>query len=202
MASRFSWNDGLHESFWGARPPGSARTSLQKDSLPISRFYFIGLQDDGNGNSTSQPPQERDRTGMSSSHSTDKLTTAHKNHLQAFSTQLCLSSNKVLETTHPFPALWGASVEAHRVPRASCRGSRPLRAHLCPVARMHIGGPAEPTRGHPRETPLQAATELGRISGARSSCVSQPADGRGNSVPQIAQVADRASRDFPSTQTA
>lgn len=107
MTPGFSWNDGLHERFRGAWPPGSARTSLQEDSLPISRLYFIGLQDDGNGNCRSQPPQGKDLNGMSSSHSTDKLATAQKTHLQAFSTQLCLSSTNVLETTHPFPALLG-----------------------------------------------------------------------------------------------
>lgn len=202
MTTRFSWNDGLHERFWGAWPPGSARTSLQEDSLPISRLYFIGLQDDGNGNSQSQPPQGRDLNGMSSSRSMDKLTTVHKTHLQAFSTQLCLSSINMLETTHPFPALWGASVETCGGPQAMCHGKHPLHALLCPVARMHVDGTIQPMHNHLQGILLQAAMKLGHISGAQSSYVSQPADGRGNSVPQIAQVADRPSRDFPSTHTA
>lgn len=84
MTPRFSWDDGLHERFRGAWPPGRARISLQEDSLPIPCLYLTGLQDDGNGNSRSQPPQERDLNGMSPSHSADKLTTVGKNHLQAF----------------------------------------------------------------------------------------------------------------------
>lgn len=58
------------------------------------------------------------------------------------------------------------------------------------------------THSHLQGILLQAAIELSHISGARSSYVSQPADGRGNSVPQIVQVADRAFGDFPSTHTA
>ena len=83
-----------------------------------------------------------------------------------------------------------------------CHGKHPLHALLCSIAGMHIGGTAEPAHSHLQGILLQAAVELGHISGARSSYVSQPADGRGNSVPQIAQVADRASRDFPSPHTA
>ena len=95
---------------------GSGVLGLQAVPEPHSRstahqfhvcIYFAGLQDDGNGNSSSQPPQGRDLNGMSSSHSTDKLTTVHKTYLQAFSTQVCLSSINVLETTHHFPVLWG-----------------------------------------------------------------------------------------------
>lgn len=81
-------------------------------------------------------------------------------------------------------------------------GKHPLRTLLYPTARTHTGGTAEPVHGHLQGILLQAAMELGHISGAQSSYVSQPADSRGNSVPQIAQVADRASRDFPSTHTA
>lgn len=103
----------------------SARTSLQEDSLPTSRLYFIGLQDDGNGNSRSQPPQQRDPNGTSSSHSAHRPPTLRKTHLQAFSTQLCLSSVKGLETTHPFSQRFGG-----RVPRQVSPPRSPApRAH-------------------------------------------------------------------------
>lgn len=111
-------------------------------------LYSIGLQDDGNGNSRSQPLQGRDLNGMSSSHSTDKLTTVHKTHLQAFSTQLCLSSNTLLETIHPFPALCGDSV-------GTCRGHMPREAspQCSPLPGgqdapwWHCRAPARPSEG-------------------------------------------------------
>lgn len=104
----------------------------RKDSLPISHLYIIGLQDDGNGNSREQPPQGKDRNGMLSSYSTDKLAAVHKKtHLQAFITQLHLSSNALLETTRPPSACRGfTGVTGGTV----CRGKRPLRALLCPLA--------------------------------------------------------------------
>lgn len=110
MTHRSSWYGGLQEGFWGAWPPGNARTSLQEGSLPTSCLYFIGLQDDGNGNSRAQPPQQRDLNGTSPSHFAHRLPTLRKTYLQAFSTQLCLSSINGLETTLPFSQCFGGHV--------------------------------------------------------------------------------------------
>lgn len=199
MIPGFSWNDGLHERFGDAWPPGSARTPLQEGSLPVSRLYFTGLQDDGNGNSRSQPPQGTDPNGMSSSDSTAKLTTVCKTLCKLLASGCASRAQTCLKQPIPFQRFGGASMGTGKGSRSMCHGKHPLRALLCPVARMHMRGTAEPALDHPQGILLQAATEPRRISGAWSSCISQPADGRGNSVPQ---VADTAPRGLPSTHTA
>lgn len=87
----------------------AAPTLHSRRTLPISHFYLTDLEGDGNGNSRSQAPQGTELNGMSPSPSV-------RNQPQGTtqSSKLCLLNINVLYTTHPFPVLSGAPVEAHR----------------------------------------------------------------------------------------
>lgn len=161
-----------------------------RSSLSISHFCLTGLGGDGNGNSRSQPRQGTDLNGRSPSPSetSEKPTPVHNPKLQAVPLEHKRASHN--------PSL-------SRAFRGSSGGTQRTLGSIPSLCAPWTGctGVALPSSctSLRRDSP---AMELGRVTSARSSYISQPADGRGNSVPPIAQVAARASREFPSTHTA